>query len=340
MKKIDFHTHILPPDWPNLRERYGYGGWVQLEDSAEPNKRNMTVDGKFFRAVKDNCYAVEPRFEDMDATGVDMQVICTVPIMFAYWAEPQHTHDLAVLLNDHCAEVVAAHPTKFLALGTVPLNDTARAIKELERCKSELGFRGVQIGSHVNGTNLDDASLFPFFEACQALDMALVVHPWDMLARERMTKYWHSWLVGMPAEVTLAISSMIFGGVFERLPKLRVCFGHGGGAFPFTVGRIQHGFDTRPDLCAVDNPKGPREYIGHFWVDSITHDADAFRYILKLFGADKVILGSDYPFPLGEHHPGKMIEEMGDEISEETRRKINYRNTFEFLGMKEEAKAQ
>ncbi len=131
-----------------------------------------------------------------------------------------------------------------------------------------------------------------------------------------MRKYWLPWLVGMPAETSRAICSMIFGGVLERLPKLRVCFAHGGGSFPSTLGRISHGFEVRPDLCAIDNPVNPKEYVNRFYIDSLVHDPMMMRFVMELFGAKQIMLGSDYPFPLGEHHPGKMIEEMSIAIDD------------------------
>jgi len=191
---------------------------------------------------------------------------------------------------------------------------------------------GVQIGTHVNGKNLDDPSVFAVLEAAESLGAAVFVHPWDMLAKERMSKYWLSWLVGMPAETALAICSVIFGGVLERLPKLRIGFAHGGGAFPGAIGRIDHAYDARPDLCAVDSKSGPRQYLGRFYVDSLTHDADALRYLINLIGANRVALGSDYPFPLGEDRPGELIESMGD-LSAETKAQLLYKTAEEFLGL-------
>jgi aminocarboxymuconate-semialdehyde decarboxylase len=230
--------------------------------------------------------------------------------MFSYWAKPEDTHDLSRFLNDHIAEVAAAHPRRLVGLGTLPMQAPELAIRELERCVHELHLAGVEIGSHVMGWNLDDERLVPVFEAAQELGAALFVHPWEMLGRDRMERYWLPWLVGMPAETCLSICSMIFGGVFERLPRLRVLFAHGGGAFPATIGRIEHGFNVRPDLVAVQNRINPRAYLGRFYVDSLVLDPDMLRYMIKLMGAESIALGSDYPFPLGEHVPGALIESM------------------------------
>ncbi|MEE8157715.1 MAG: amidohydrolase family protein [Gammaproteobacteria bacterium] len=314
MFKIDIHTHILPETWPDLKERYGYGGFVQLEHHG-PGCARMVKDREFFREVQSNCWDPAARIEECRQHAVDVQVLSTVPIMFSYWAKPEHTYDLSRLLNDHIAGLVAEYPKQFIGLGTVPMQDETYAIKELERCVGELGLAGIEIGTHVNGWNLDDPHVFPILEAAQELGAAVFVHPWEMLGRERMARYWLPWLVGMPAETSLSICSMIFGGVFERLPKLRVAFAHGGGAFPATLGRIEHGFNVRPDLVAVDYQTKPRDYLGRFYVDSLVHDPDLLRYMIKLMGADSIALGSDYPFPLGEHVPGSLIESMALEAA-------------------------
>jgi aminocarboxymuconate-semialdehyde decarboxylase len=328
--KIDLHTHILPKNWPDLRERYGYGGFVRLEHHS-PGRARMLIDGTCFREIESNCWDPERRIEEFSAHGVRMQVLSTVPVMFSYWAKPEHAHDLSRLLNDHIAEVVRKFPAHFAGLGTLPMQAPVLAVRELERCVGQLGLAGVEIGSHVNEWNLDEAELFPVFEAAERLNAAVFVHPWDMLGRERMQRYWTPWLVGMPAETCLAICSLLFGGVLERMPRLRLCFAHGGGSFPGTVGRIEHGFRVRPDLCATRTQKSPRSYLGRFYVDSLVHDADALRTLIRLVGAERVALGSDYPFPLGEEQPGRLIESMVD-LSDAVKRRLLSETAREFLG--------
>jgi aminocarboxymuconate-semialdehyde decarboxylase len=330
--KIDLHTHILPERLPDLRTRYGYGGFVRL-DHHEPGRARMMIDDTFFREIPDTCWDPAARLEECDRARVGVQVLSTVPVMFSYWAKREHALDLARLLNDHVAAIVAAYPRRFVGLGTLPLQAPGLAVTELERCVGDLGLAGVQIGTHVNEWNLDHPALFPVFEAAGDLGAAVFVHPWDMLGRERMTKYWLPWLVGMPTETAVAICSLIFGGVLERLPRLRICFAHGGGAFPGIIGRIEAGFQTRPDLCAVENPVGPRAYLGRFYVDSLVHDAEALRYLLRLIGPGRIALGSDYPFPLGEATPGALIESL-PELPPETRDALLAGSALEFLGLK------
>ena len=269
----------------------------------------MKDDGKFFREIEDNCWSPEVRIKECNQHGVHVQVLSTVPIMFSYWAKPQDCLDLSMFLNDHLMGIVVRFPKKFIGLGTVPLQDTAMAIKELERCK-KIGMAGVQIGSNVNQLNLGDERFFEFFAACEQLGMAVFVHPWEMMGEKDMMKYWLPWLVGMPAESSRAICSLIFSGVLERLPKLRIAFAHGGGSFPSTIGRIEHGFQVRPDLCAIDNNINPRTYLDKIYLDSLVHEPRMLDFLVKLMGAERIALGTDYPFPLGELQPGKLIEEM------------------------------
>lgn len=269
----------------------------------------MMRGNQFFREIKDNAWNAELRIKEYEKFSTQVQVVCTIPVMFSYWAKPFDCLEISKFLNDHIAELIVKHPKNYLGLATIPMQDSELAIQELERCK-QLGISGVQIGSNINDLNLNEERFFPIFEACEKIGMAVLVHPWNMMGQKNMQRYWLPWLVGMPAETSRAICSMIFGGIFERLPKLRVNFAHAGGSFLSTIGRIQHGFECRPDLVAIDNNVNPKNYLGKFWVDSVTHDEMMLEYALKLQGSKRITFGSDYPFPLGDLEIGKFIENM------------------------------
>ena len=328
--KIDIHTHIMPEKMPNWTEKFGYGEFIHLKHR---NCEACMIKGdKLFRVVEENCYKPESRLKDMENNEVNMQVLSTIPVLFNYWAKPTDGLETSRFLNDHIAETVSKEKDHFIGLGTVPMQDVDLAVKEMERCMTDLRMPGLEIGSNINSKNLSDESFFPFYEAAEKLNCSLFIHPWEMMGETQMGKYWLPWLVGMPAETSRAICSMIFGGVFEKFPNLKVAFAHGGGSFPITIGRIEHGYKVRPDLVAVDNPINPRNYLGKFWVDSLVHDRKAMEFLIDLMGEDFICLGSDYPFPLGEHKPGKLIEKM--DLGKKVTNKLLYKNAVEWLGLK------
>ncbi len=327
--KIDIHTHIIPAAMPNWVQKFGYGEFIHLEHR---NCRACMMKGdQLFREVDANCFDAGVRIKEMDDTEVTVQVLSTIPVLFNYWAKPADGLETARFFNDHIADTVAKDPARFIGIGTVPLQDVELAIKEMERCITELKMPGLEIGSNINGENLSAKKFFPFYKRAEELGCALFIHPWEMMGEQQMQQYWLPWLVGMPAETSRAICSMIFGGVLESFPALRVAFAHGGGSFPLTIGRIEHGFNVRPDLVAIHNTVNPRDYIGKFWIDSLVHDRAAMRYIVDVMGADHICLGSDYPFPLGEAVPGKLIIEMGFE--KELKEKLLFLNARNWLGI-------
>ena len=330
MLKIDTHAHYLPMDWPDLAAKYGDSRFPVIHH-GDDGRHRIYKDGKFFREIWPKTWDPDVRVADYARFGVQVQVISTVPVMFSYTSKPQHALELHEALNEHMAETCRTHRRHYAGIGTVPMQSPRLAVQELERCMEQLGLQGVQIGSHINDWNLDADELRPFFEAAESLGAAILVHPWDMMGTDTMPKYWMPWLVGMPAEQSRAACALIFGGVLEKYPKLKICFAHGGGSFPYTIGRIEHGFNMRPDLVAVDNPRNPREYFGKLYFDSCVHDPRALRYLIDTVGIDTVMLGTDYPFPLGEQEPGSGITALG--LDEVAQARLFHGTALEWLGL-------
>ena len=304
--RVDVHAHILPPQWPDLAERYGDPRWPSL-DHVDGCSARIMVGGELFREVTDQLYVIERRLADMERTGVDRQVLSTVPVMFSYWAKPAHTRELCRYLNEHLATVVASHPDRFSGLGTVPLNDPEMAVAELERCMLELGMVGVEIGTNVAGVDLDDPRFLPFFQRAAELGAIVLVHPWQVVGRDRLRRYYFLYTIAMPSETAFAVGALLFGGVLARAPGLRLVFAHGGGSVPFIIGRMEQGWRVwAPAREHLADP--PSSLLASCWFDSIVWDEASLELLVRRVGAERVLLGSDYPFIMGEQRPGDLIE--------------------------------
>jgi aminocarboxymuconate-semialdehyde decarboxylase len=302
---IDIHAHFLPETWPDLAARFGSPDWPWMRHT-EAGKAMLMLGEKEFRPVYDACWSAARRIEEMDRDGIDLQVISATPLLFAYDRPADQATDCAKLFNDLSLEICAGGNERLLSLCQVPLQDTDAACKVLSRAMQD-GHVGVQVGNHVGERNLDDEGLITFLQHCANEGAAVLVHPWDMLAKERTHKYMMAWTVGMPAETQLGIVSMILGGAFERLPEsLRLCFAHGGGSFAFLLGRLDNAWRRR-DIVRGKSTDVPSSYLRRFYVDSAVFDAAALRFLADVMGEDRVMLGSDYPFPLGEEVVGELI---------------------------------
>jgi len=329
MPVIDIHNHFFPREWPDLAARYGTSNWPRIKHN-EPGKAEIMVGDRFFRQIYSACWDPDVRLQEMDRDDVDVQVVSATPVLFAYDRPIEHALDCAQLFNDSALELCTQGKGRLKSLCQVPLQGVDAACKELSRCM-KAGHLGVQIGNHVGEKNLDDPAIITFLHHCADEGAAVLVHPWDMFGQLRMPKYMMPWTVGMPAETQLGIVAMILSGAFDKLPrKLRICFAHGGGSFVFLLGRLQNAWQHHPvahGVCELP----PKEYLDRFYVDSAVFDLRALKYLVETMGPDRVMLGSDYPFPLGEHRVGELIRRS--ELPSVTKSRLLGENAVKFLGL-------
>lgn len=266
----------------------------------------------------------------MEKENVDIQVLSPIPVTFSYWAPSEEALAMAQFQNDFIAETVARYPNKFIGLGMVPLQDVKTAIREMDRCIHELGLKGIEIGTNINGKNLDDESFIDFFELCEKWNVPLFVHPWETLGRDRLSNHNLMYTVGMPSETALAAGSLILGGVIEKFPSLKICFSHGGGSLPYILPRLDHGWNVWPHLQLTEHP--PSFYAKKFYYDSIVNDPVNIKFLVEKFGSSQVVLGSDYPFLLRETPPGKIIDDTLSLTSEQKQEMLG-KNALRFLNI-------
>jgi aminocarboxymuconate-semialdehyde decarboxylase len=332
MPVIDIHNHFFPRAWPDLAARYGTPDWPWIKHT-EAGKAEILVGDRFFRKIYSACWDPEVRLSEMDRDGVEMQVLSATPVLFAYDRPVGHALDCARLFNDAALELCTQGRGRLKSFCQVPLQDVDASCKELTRCM-RAGHLGVQIGNHVGEKNLDDPGIVTFLHHCADEGAAVLVHPWDMLGTQRMPNYMMAWTVGMPAETQLGIVAMILGGAFDRLPpKLRICFAHGGGSFAFLLGRLENAWQHHPvahGVCELP----PRQYLNRFYVDSAVFDDRALQFLVETMGAERVMLGSDYPFPLGEHRVGALIR--SSQLTAQEKDCLLAENAAKFLGLPSE----
>jgi aminocarboxymuconate-semialdehyde decarboxylase len=330
MKMVDIHSHFLPRGWPDLAARFGSADWPWLRHTA-PGEAMLMIGNREFRPVTAACWDPAVRLEAMDRDGVDVQVMCATPVLFSYDRPAPQALECARIFNDAAREICAAKPRRLKSLCQVPLQDTDLACRELSRAMAD-GHVGVHIGNHVGARELNDEGLITFLQHCAAEGAAVFVHPWDMMGSERMSKYMLPWLVAMPAETQLSILWLILSGAFERLPRsLKLCFAHGGGSFPYLIGRVDNAWRNR-DIVREDCPRLPSSYVDRFHVDAAVFNGDALAFLLKSMGEDRVMLGSDYPYPLGEQQVGSLIRSHPT-LSDRTRDKLLHANATRFFGL-------
>jgi aminocarboxymuconate-semialdehyde decarboxylase len=335
MPVTDIHTHYFPESWPDLAARFGTPDWPQIKHT-EPGKAVIVIGNRVFRHVTSACWDANVRLEQMDRDGVTNQIVSATPVLFAYNREPQQALDCARIFNDAALELCARGKGRLRALCQVPLQDIDASCAELTRCM-RAGHLGVQIGNHVGDKNLDDPGIVTFLHHCADQGAAVLVHPWDMMAARRMPKYMMPWTVGMPAETQLSLVTLIVSGALDRLPaSLRICFAHGGGSFAFLLGRLRNAWEQQ-ELARGAATFPPNHYLDRFYVDSAVFDERTLRFLVEIMGTDRVLLGSDYPFPLGEERVGALIRKS--QLSPETKTKLLGANAQTWLALPQEAVA-
>lgn len=326
---IDIHSHFFPQITEAQANRLNPQTTPWLKIKADGCHGNIILNGQDFRPVYDALWSPERRVDMLDQQNIDIQIVCSTPVTFAY-AEPISPKVLEwnQLMNDLAIEMCAYRPERLKTMAQVPMQDIDAACKELSRAK-QIGHVGVQIGNHVGLKNLDDEGILTFLHHCADENMPVFIHPWDMMGGDRMPKWMLQWLVSMPAETQLGVLSLILSGAFERLPQsLKICFAHGGGSFPYLIGRVDNAWLHR-DIVRADCPNLPSSYLNRVWVDSAVFDPLALEYLVDKMGEDRVMLGSDAPFPLGEQEIGHLVK--NSQLSESTQQKILLHNAKTFF---------
>ena len=324
---IDAHSHFVTEEcFHALSERKDGRNIVQESSGRESGSWNIEL----FERIRDKLSDIPTRIRDMDKARVDVQILSPSPIMFYYWTDIETGITLSRLQNERISEICRQYPSRFIGIGTVPLQDVDEATKELERVSKELDLRGVIVSSNVNGKDLDDPIFFPFFEKSVSLDLLIFVHPHDTAAAERMQQFYLTNLIGNPLETTIAATRLIFSGLLEKLPGLKICFAHGGGHLPYIMGRIHHGYVIRPE-CKGEIKRSPWEYFRRLYFDTITHYAPALEYLVRTAGSEHVLMGSDYPYDMGDEDPVGSVNNLS--IPEADKKKILGGNLIRLLGI-------
>jgi aminocarboxymuconate-semialdehyde decarboxylase len=328
---IDMHAHCLPRITRD--EAFAVDAerapWLEVEPGGQ--RGHIMLGERRFRPVTSSLWDPQQRVAELDAQGVALQVVCATPVMFGYAWPAARTAEWARRMNEHVLAYCAHAPARLKALAQVPLQDTDLACREADRAMAA-GCIGVQIGNHVGERDLDDEGLVQFLRHCADHDIALLVHPWDMMGGPRMKQWMLPWLVAMPAETQLGMLSLILSGALERIPEtLKICFAHGGGSFAWLLGRADNAWMHR-DIIRKDCPHRPSHYARRFHVDSAVFDPGALRLLTEVMGIDRVMLGSDSPFPLGEQQIGSLVREAPF-LGDADRECILHRNAEAFFGL-------
>ncbi|WP_035462159.1 amidohydrolase family protein [Alicyclobacillus macrosporangiidus] len=324
---IDLHSHIIPSNVVHeIRNRgHVFGAELQIRNGQE-----WVVHKQGYQyPLHPHFYDHDAKVESMNNMDVDFTVMSPAPPLFMYWIEPEVAAKMARMVNQGASEFVQAHKKRFRALATVPMQDPKKAVEELEYASHLPGLCGVEIGTTIEGTSLDDPRYDSFFSACQALNWPIFLHPYYVGDKQGMSSYYWTNLIGNPLDTTMAAAALIFGGVLDRYPNLRVLLAHGGGYLPYQIGRLNHGYKVRSESRTCRHK--PMAYLQRFYYDTITFDPKALSFLLDMVGSANVVLGTDYPFDMGEDNPVGMLRSATED--EQTVHQVTCENALNFLGL-------
>jgi aminocarboxymuconate-semialdehyde decarboxylase len=306
VKVVDLHAHWVPPDWLALVEKEGGDNGAKIGKNAR-GETTLDVPGISY-VFQEHYTGFGTRLKAMDAEGIDIQALSlTTPMV--YWAPPAFGLKLSQVYNDALAAAHLAYPERFYGLATLPMQDPNLAVQELDRAANLPGIRGVYMATHINGKNLDDKSLWPVYARCEALALPLFLHPqFNAAGVDRMRSYYLRNFLGNPYDTGIAAALLMFSGVLDTYPKLEVVLPHAGGTFPWLTGRMDHGVTTRSEVKHMKRP--PSAYLRRFYYDTITHSGEILLDLVRMVGADRVVIGSDQPSDMSYEQPLKFVEDI------------------------------
>jgi|ECHnycMinimDraft_1075156.scaffolds.fasta_scaffold00056_6 aminocarboxymuconate-semialdehyde decarboxylase len=308
VKTIDVHSHFFPKRlFEELGKKYPELDFEMANENGEVNIKIGKV--RYFGKVKSGFIDAREIINDMNKRGIDVSVISFAPLSFFYHLSERPAIELYSKYNELASELCKSYPGRLICLASVPLQVPKDAVQELKRGVRELGLKGVAIGTNVNGRNLDDKEFTVFFEEVSKLRVPILIHPADVAARDRLANYYLINLIGNPLDTTIAASSLIFGGVLSRFRDLKVILMHGGGFIPYQIGRLDHGFKVRKEAKEKISEL-PSKFLNNFYFDTITHNINSLEFLIRQVGANRVVMGSDYPFDMGYDDPVSMIKSL------------------------------
>ena len=318
-KTIDVHAHILNEDTMQMIAKEAPSLGLKLTP-IDKDFALFEVGGVPYKPYPRGAWDLETRFKDMKAAEVDMHVLSITPQTFLYNTDASLNTTVAALQNDQLAKHVKDHPDRFYALGTLPMQAPEKAAAELTRVMTKLGHKGVQIGSNINTKNLDDPSFEPVWAAANAHKALIMVHPTQVAGMDRYKNYYLNNLIGNPLDSTIAVASVVFGGIVERYPNIKWFFVHGGGMAPWQAGRFSHGWKVRPEPKVHLKDHGPEKAMATLYYDTILHAQPQLECLVSLVGPDRVVLGSDYPYDMGTLECARQVKAL--KISDTDKKKI------------------